>query len=120
MVPYYCASAFFLKQSIGIRNSQAKKRSLGVRRRNMSDAKEKRKQERQDEGFSLKKAREDEEVEEFYAILRRLNAAVRYFKNYGDGVAALEKDILQDVKETITTHEIDLNLTPQNPLLTPH
>ncbi|KAG4984569.1 hypothetical protein AAZX31_10G261200 [Glycine max] len=99
----------------------------------MSDAKEKRKQSVDDdavpESQQQKKAREeevvtDEEVEEFYAILRRINTAVKYFKSYGDDVAALEKDIMQDVKEGMKNEKeghvqgnlsLDLNATPQNP-----
>lgn len=99
----------------------------------MSDAKEKRKQSVDDdavpESQQQKKAREeevvtDEEVEEFYAILRRINTAVKYFKSYGDDVAALEKDIMQDVKEGTKNEKeghvqdnlsLDLNATPQNP-----
>nr|KYP69102.1 hypothetical protein KK1_008286 [Cajanus cajan] len=87
-----------------------------------------------------KKAREeastavtDEEVEEFYAILRRMNTAVKYFKTYGDDVAALEKDILREVKEATRNNNenenqnqkedmehnftFDLNLTPQTPTI---
>ncbi|CAJ1977550.1 unnamed protein product [Sphenostylis stenocarpa] len=98
----------------------------------MSDAKDKRKQ-AQDHAVlpSQKKAREedatavtDEEVEEFYAILRRINTAVKYFKSYGDDVAALEKDIMQQVKEATKNEKegdveenfrLDLNVSPQTP-----
>ncbi|KAL2324078.1 hypothetical protein Fmac_023136 [Flemingia macrophylla] len=103
----------------------------------MSEAKDKRKQ-GHDAAVSVvqKKAREeaavtDEEVEEFYTVLRRINTAVKYFKSYGDDVAALEKDILQQVREATTTRNhdnekedimehnftFDLNVTPQNPTL---
>ncbi|KAF7808890.1 NRR repressor like [Senna tora] len=79
---------------------------------------------------SQKKARDevtDDEVEEFYAILRRINAAAKYFKTGNDrpeGTAArrrwrapLEKEIMQQVdgvKEETSTQEIlDLNLSPK-------
>ncbi|TKY50825.1 hypothetical protein E2542_SST22331 [Spatholobus suberectus] len=98
----------------------------------MSDAKDKRKQGADDAvSSSQKKAREeastavtDEEVEEFYTILRRINTAVKYFKSYGDDVAALEKDIIQEVKEATRNEKeddmeenlsLDLNVTPQTP-----
>lgn len=98
----------------------------------MSGAKDKRKQ-GEDDAVSgsqqQKKAREDEavtdeEVEEFCAILRRINTAVKYFKSHGEDVAALEKDIMQDVKEGTKNEKeghvqdnlsLDLNATPQNP-----
>lgn len=99
----------------------------------MSGAKDKRKQ-GEDDAVSgsqqQKKAREDEavtdeEVEEFCAILRRINTAVKYFKSHGEDVAALEKDIMQDVKEATRMSNqnekeeddlsLDLNVTPQTP-----
>lgn len=97
----------------------------------MSDAKDKRKHAQHDAVLPIqKKSREecstaavtDEEVEEFYAILRRINMAVKYFKSYGDDVAALEKDIMQEVKEAKRNDNnndkeqdlmsLDLNVTP--------
>ncbi|KAL5140159.1 hypothetical protein HKD37_10G029895 [Glycine soja] len=48
----------------------------------------------------------------------------KYFKSYGDDVAALEKDIMQNVKEGTKNEKeghvqdnlsLDLNATPQNP-----
>ncbi|RDY02753.1 hypothetical protein CR513_13750, partial [Mucuna pruriens] len=98
----------------------------------MSDNKDKRKQAQDDDvsASHQKKAREegsavtDEEVEEFYAILRRINTAVKYFKRYGDDVAALEKDIMKEVKEATRNEKeenmeenlsLDLNITPQTP-----
>ncbi|KAJ1436228.1 hypothetical protein SESBI_04256 [Sesbania bispinosa] len=89
----------------------------------MSDAKEKRKHARDTVLPEIhKKAREpavtDEEVEEFCAILRRIKTAVKYFKSTGDDVAALEKQIMQQVKGASSSrnHEtlnLDLNVTPQ-------
>ncbi|KAK7343393.1 hypothetical protein VNO77_12094 [Canavalia gladiata] len=94
----------------------------------MSHAKDKRKQEGDDVvPETQKKAREevtDEEVEEFYAILRRINMAVKYFKSTRDDVAALEKEIMQEVKgatmngneeDTEKNLSLDLNLTPTTP-----
>ncbi|KAI4357827.1 hypothetical protein L6164_001750 [Bauhinia variegata] len=90
---------------------------------------------------SQKKAREidaeevtDHEVEEFFAILRRINAAVRYFKSGNDRVAkagtrperrwraSLEESIKQEVngvkgeskrEENVKENtSLDLNLSP--------
>ncbi|OIV90935.1 hypothetical protein TanjilG_16895 [Lupinus angustifolius] len=68
----------------------------------MSNAKDKRKH-GEDSVFlkSQKKTREDvtdEEVEEFYAILRRINTAMKYYKSGRDNVASLEKEIRQELK----------------------
>jgi len=98
----------------------------------MSDAKDKRKRAQDDAvSPSQKKACEedstavtDEEVEEFYAIIRRINTALKYFKSHGDDVAALEKDIMQEVKESKRKEKdgnveenlsLDLNVSPQTP-----
>jgi len=63
-------------------------------------------------------------VEEFYAIIRRINTALKYFKSHGDDVAALEKDIMQEVKESKRKEKdgnveenlsLDLNVSPQTP-----
>ncbi|KAL9317125.1 hypothetical protein ACSQ67_013642 [Phaseolus vulgaris] len=96
----------------------------------MSDAKDKRKRD-QDDGVSpsQKKPREedstavtDEEVEEFYAIIHRINTALKHFKSYGNDVAALEKDIMQEVKEAKRNEKdgkveenlsLDLNVSPK-------
>ena len=99
----------------------------------MSDAKDNRRKHGGDGvvSESQKKARQDqadvtdEEVEEFYAILRRINTAVKYFKSGGDDVASFEKEIMHDVKAataTTTTREegvqenlsLDLNLAPHS------
>ncbi|KAK7269756.1 hypothetical protein RIF29_22491 [Crotalaria pallida] len=95
----------------------------------MSDIKDKRKHGGDDAAVpkSQKKARgdeevTDEEVEEFYAIIRRLKTAMKYFKS-GDDVAALEKEMIKGMKEARWSEReeeeaveqslsLDLNLTP--------
>lgn len=80
--------------------------------------------------MSQKKARDevtDDEVEEFYAILRRINAAAKYFKSGNDRAegtashrrwrASLEEEIVRQVngvkEETRTGVSLDLNLSPK-------
>ncbi|TKY69362.1 hypothetical protein E2542_SST05635 [Spatholobus suberectus] len=68
-----------------------------------------------------KQAREvtDEEVEEFSAILRRMNTTVKYFKRGGASrgrwTESLEEQIVQEVKEKRGARNLglDLNETPQ-------
>jgi len=61
-------------------------------------------------------------VEEFYAIIHRINTALKHFKSYGNDVAALEKDIMQEVKEAKRNEKdgkveenlsLDLNVSPK-------
>ena len=98
---------------------------------------EKRKQEGGEAVYGgQKKAREteetvvtDDEVEEFYAILRRINTAVKYFKSGNDHVvggessqsrwrATVEQEIRQEVnaesrrKEVEVDGSLDLNVSP--------
>ncbi|KAK4260856.1 hypothetical protein QN277_003920 [Acacia crassicarpa] len=66
----------------------------------------------------------DDEVEEFYTILRRINKAAQYFKSGGDrnkGIAAashhgwrasLEQEITRQVNSVEEKETIDLNLSP--------
>ncbi|KAK7310043.1 hypothetical protein RJT34_07246 [Clitoria ternatea] len=62
----------------------------------------------------------DEEVEEFSAILRRMNTAANYFKRSGASQGrwreALEEQIMQQVKEKGGVKNLDLNLneSPQS------
>ncbi|KAE9618755.1 hypothetical protein Lal_00047330 [Lupinus albus] len=69
----------------------------------------------------------DEEVEEFYAILRRMNTAVKHFNSGRDDVASLEKEITQELKgataiecereenvELNLSLSLDLNLSPKS------
>ena len=91
----------------------------------MSNEGEKRKQACDDAvAGSQKKAREatDEEVEKFYAILRRMKAAEKYFKGSGDHggasqgrwSASLEEQIRQEVKQGEARGlNFDLNASPQ-------
>ncbi|KAK4260858.1 hypothetical protein QN277_003922 [Acacia crassicarpa] len=88
---------------------------------------EKRKLHANDDRHNQKKLRDglvnDDEVEEFYTILRRINTAAQYFKSGSDrnnGTAAashrgwresLEEEIKRQVN-SVKEDTIDLNLSP--------
>uniref|UniRef100_A0A151UI45 Protein NIM1-INTERACTING 2 n=1 Tax=Cajanus cajan TaxID=3821 RepID=A0A151UI45_CAJCA len=61
----------------------------------------------------------DEEVEEFSAILRRMNTAVKYFRRGGASrgrwTESLEEEIVQEVKQKTGVRNLglDLNQSPQ-------
>lgn len=80
--------------------------------------KRKRDGDKEEEGEEKKKVRDqevdvptEEEVEEFFAILRRMKVAVKYFESNGEGWrAALENEEVVEVEEVVDGDDQDQTL----------